>query len=31
MIRAKRNEEAGRMIVELGDILHYSFRRLLMP
>ena len=25
MIRAKRNEEAGRMIVELGDILHYSF------
>lgn len=25
MIRAKRNEEAGRMIVELGDIFHYSF------
>ncbi len=25
MIRAKRNEEAGKMIVELGAILHYSF------
>ena len=25
MIKAKRNEEAGKMIVELGAILHYSF------
>ena len=27
MIKAKRNEEAGKMIVELGAILHYSFAR----
>ena len=27
MIRAGRNEEAGKMIVELGAILHYSFAR----
>ena len=27
MIKAGRNEEAGRMIVELGAILHYSFAR----
>ena len=25
MVKAKRNEEAGKMIVELGAILHYSF------
>ena len=25
MIKAKRNDEAGKMIVELGAILHYSF------
>ena len=28
MIRAKRNEEASKMIVELGEILHYSFSQL---
>lgn len=28
MIRAKRNEEASKMIVELGEILHYSFSQI---
>ena len=27
MIKAGRNEEAGKMIIELGAILHYSFAR----
>lgn len=28
MIKAQRNEEAGKMIVELGAILHYSFSQM---